>query len=383
MLHFNWKRLSSACGIFSKYCTVSKSTSFIHAVHFDDALNKAALTHSEPTGPNKTLWRQPAHGCSSSFSKVRLPWQTGEADSFSGFQCCWSLLGSSDPREAAAQRVLSSEQPGVSCSPAMKPPRRVLSNLRAQSYCVCHALMAAWLTIVEIIQWVKRCSDLFSAWVCAHVRYDVRRKRRIVFASKIKPPLRLKQIHWRQTANTCWNGTYNNGAILFSGLPDAFSSVQSTSKYENESFETELVTGSFEPFGEKLDRLLQKVITAGCGRILFTVVPMFSPMEASTYNQILYIYWAVIMHARTSDSHRAVWPTSESALFLSSAPSTIPQPQDSWRRCTFAGYICSSMSSNHGNTTWPIFVWDRLRPIKNEQNYSNNKQQSEEKPMDF
>lgn len=71
--------------------------------------------------------------------------------------------------------------------------------------------------------------------------------------------------------------------MLFLSLPDTFSSGQLTSKIETESFDAaaaELVTWSFESFGEELDRLLQKVVTAGCGRILFTVVLKFSPMEA-------------------------------------------------------------------------------------------------------
>lgn len=78
---------------------------------------------------------------------------------------------------------------------------------------------------------------------------------------------------------------------------------------------------------------------------LFLTIGGFNVQQNSLH------FWGAIMHARTSDSQRAIWWTSESAVFLLPAPSTIPQPQDSWRKCTFAGYVCSSMSSNHGNTT--------------------------------
>lgn len=191
VLHFIWMHLSSALEIFTLWVNESPSftpfTLTMHKINQRRYWWKTRSRHREPPELHTTLGCQPAHNCSSISSKVCLPWQSREADLFSGLQCCWSLLGNSDPREAAVQCVLSSEQPHVSCSAAMKPLRRVLSNLRAQSYCACHALMAAWLTTVEIIQWVIGCSDLFDAWVCARVCATiVRWERWIVFTSKIQ-----------------------------------------------------------------------------------------------------------------------------------------------------------------------------------------------------
>lgn len=204
---------------------------------------------------------------------------------------------------------------------------------------------------------------------CLSLRACVRRLLRWIapphcVCFKCQTPLMPTQRHWKQRANTCRGGPHNNGAMLFQFFSSQFAIKK---KKDSESL-----------------RVFLKAYTAG---LWFRLLPVFSRrrpqvlVEALKCNKILYILGSVLMHARTSDSQRAFWWTSESTLFLFSVHSAIPWSRDSWRRCALTGHICSSMSSNHGHTSWwtmastTISVSDRLRPMTRSQTTRSERQQ--------
>lgn len=101
----------------------------------------------------------------------------------------------------------------------------------------------------------------------------------------------------------------------------------------------------------ELDRLLTREATLSssdsiCGQISFVSVLKFLPAETSKHNGFLHVSRVYSCMRGHSTPKRAVWWTSENALYSSLHRPAVPQPRDSWTRCALAGCVCSSLSSN-------------------------------------